>query len=62
MLRSVMFVLCFVSLSGCYYLQAAQGQLELTRKREKLVGLQLTNWACRTTKPTALTPISNVTT
>jgi predicted aminopeptidase len=36
MLRSVMFVLCFVSLSGCYYLQAAQGQLELTRKREPI--------------------------
>lgn len=31
-----MFVLCLVSLSGCYYLQAAQGQLELTRKREPI--------------------------
>ena len=36
MLRSVVLVLISLSLAGCYYLQAARGQLELTRKREPI--------------------------
>ena len=36
MSRFILPVLCMVSLSGCYYLQAAKGQIELTRKREPI--------------------------
>ncbi|RZV37006.1 MAG: aminopeptidase [Chromatiales bacterium] len=36
MLRTVVLVLISLSLAGCYYLQAARGQLELTRKREPI--------------------------
>jgi predicted aminopeptidase len=36
MLRLVLLVACLVPLSGCYYLQAASGQWELTRKREPI--------------------------
>ena len=36
MLRLVLIVACHLSLQGCYYLQAAAGQLELTRKREPI--------------------------
>ena len=39
MLRLVSLVLCFVSLSGCYYMQAVKGQLELTRERESIVDI-----------------------
>jgi predicted aminopeptidase len=36
MLRVVLLVLCSVCLHGCYYVQAAKGQWELTRTREPL--------------------------
>ena len=36
MLRLVLLVTCLLSLQGCYYLQAAAGQWELTRKREPI--------------------------
>ena len=36
MLRVAVLVLCASLLSGCYYVQAAQGQWELTRKREPI--------------------------
>jgi len=36
MLRVVLLVLFTSSLTGCYYLQAAKGQLELNRKREPI--------------------------
>jgi len=36
MSRFVLLLLCTSSLSGCYYMQAARGQLELTRKREPI--------------------------
>jgi len=36
MLRIVLLVLLTLPLGGCYYLQAAKGQLELTRKREAI--------------------------
>jgi len=36
MLRLVLLVLCLASLPGCYYMQAAKGQWELTRKREPI--------------------------
>ena len=36
MLRIVLLLLFTLSLGGCYYLQAAKGQLELTRKREAI--------------------------
>jgi len=36
MLRIVLFLSFTLSLGGCYYLQAAKGQLELTRKREPI--------------------------
>ena len=36
MLRIVVLALCALTLSGCYYVQAAQGQWELTRKREPI--------------------------
>ena len=36
MLRLVLLLACCVLLNGCYYLQAAQGQWELTRKREPI--------------------------
>lgn len=36
MLRLVLLLACCVPLNGCYYLQAAQGQWELTRKREPI--------------------------
>jgi predicted aminopeptidase len=36
MLRIVLLLLFTLSLGGCYYLQAAKGQLELTRKREPI--------------------------
>ena len=36
MLRIIVLVLCASLLSGCYYVQAAQGQWELTRKREPI--------------------------
>ncbi len=36
MLRLVLLAACLVPLSGCYYLQAAAGQWELTRKREPI--------------------------
>jgi predicted aminopeptidase len=36
MLRIVVLMLCASLLSGCYYVQAAQGQWELTRKREPI--------------------------
>ncbi len=36
MLRLVLLLSCCVVLNGCYYLQAAQGQWELTRKREPI--------------------------
>lgn len=39
MLRVVLLVLCMFHLSGCYYLQAARGQLELTRKREPIADI-----------------------
>jgi len=34
--RVVLLVLCLTTLSGCYYIQAAKGQWELTRKREPI--------------------------
>ena len=37
MIRLIVVVLALVSLSGCYYVQAAKGQWELTRKREPIV-------------------------
>jgi predicted aminopeptidase len=36
MLRALLLAFCFASLSGCYYVQAAKGQWELTRKREPI--------------------------
>jgi len=39
MLRIVLLVLSILSLTGCYYMQAAQGQLELTRKREPIADI-----------------------
>ena len=36
MQRLVVLALCLVSLTGCYYMQAAKGQLELTRKRQPI--------------------------
>ncbi|MDJ0710059.1 MAG: aminopeptidase [Woeseiaceae bacterium] len=36
MLRLVLLLACCVLTNGCYYLQAAQGQWELTRKREPI--------------------------
>ena len=36
MLRLVLLLACCVLVNGCYYLQAAQGQWELTRKREPI--------------------------
>jgi len=36
MLRLVLLLACCVMMNGCYYLQAAQGQWELTRKRESI--------------------------
>ena len=36
MIRLIVVVLALVSLSGCYYVQAAKGQWELTRKREPI--------------------------
>lgn len=36
MLRFVVILLCLAPLSGCYYVQAAKGQWELTRKREPI--------------------------
>ena len=36
MLRLVLLLACCVLMNGCYYLQAAQGQWELTRKREPI--------------------------
>lgn len=36
MLRCVLILVLFSLVSGCYYIQAAQGQLELTRKREPI--------------------------
>ncbi len=36
MLRLVLLLTCCVLLNGCYYLQAAHGQWELTRKREPI--------------------------
>lgn len=36
MLRLVLLLACCVLLNGCYYVQAAQGQWELTRKREPI--------------------------
>jgi predicted aminopeptidase len=36
MLRFIVLVLCASLLSGCYYMQAARGQWELTRKREPI--------------------------
>ena len=36
MLRIVVLALCALTLPGCYYVQAAQGQWELTRKREPI--------------------------
>ena len=36
MLRIIVLVLCASLLPGCYYVQAAQGQWELTRKREPI--------------------------
>ena len=39
MLRIVVLVLILLSLAGCYYLQAAKGQLELTRKREPIADI-----------------------
>lgn len=37
--RFVLLVLVILSLSGCYYMQAAKGQLELTRKREPIADI-----------------------
>jgi predicted aminopeptidase len=37
MVRLIVLVLAQISLSGCYYVQAAKGQWELTRKREPIV-------------------------
>ena len=37
MARLIVLVIALVSLSGCYYVQAAKGQWELTRKREPIV-------------------------
>jgi predicted aminopeptidase len=39
MLRIVLLVLFTLPLAGCYYLQAAKGQLELTRKREPITDI-----------------------
>jgi len=39
MLRIVLLVLIALPLAGCYYLQAAKGQLELTRKREPITDI-----------------------
>ncbi len=36
MLRLVLLLACCALMNGCYYLQAAQGQWELTRKREPI--------------------------
>ena len=36
MARLILLVLVLLSLSGCYYIQAAKGQWELTRKREPI--------------------------
>ena len=36
MLRLVLLLACCALINGCYYLQAAQGQWELTRKREPI--------------------------
>jgi predicted aminopeptidase len=36
MIRIVLSLACVTALSGCYYLQAANGQWELTRKREPI--------------------------
>ena len=36
MARLIVLVLALISLSGCYYVQAAKGQWELTRKREPI--------------------------
>ncbi len=39
MLRIVLLLVSFSSLAGCYYVQAAKGQWELTRKREPITDL-----------------------
>ena len=39
MLRIVLLVMLISSLSGCYYMQAAKGQLDLTRKREPIADI-----------------------
>ena len=39
MLRIVVLMLCASLLSGCYYMQAAKGQLDLTRKREPIADI-----------------------
>ena len=39
MLRIVLLVLIALPLAGCYYLQAARGQWELTRKREPIADI-----------------------
>jgi predicted aminopeptidase len=35
-LQAVLVIGCLVSLSGCYYMQAASGQLEVMNKREPI--------------------------
>ena len=39
MLRIFLLVMLISSLSGCYYQQAAKGQLDLTRKREPIADI-----------------------
>ena len=36
MARLILLVIASISVSGCYYAQAAKGQWELTRKREPI--------------------------
>jgi len=36
MLRLVLILVLLLPMSGCYYTQAARGQLELNRKREPI--------------------------
>ena len=36
MIRAALFVVCTLSLSGCYYFQAARGQLDVMSRREPI--------------------------
>jgi predicted aminopeptidase len=41
--RNILFTMCALSLSGCYYVQAARGQLDVMSKREPIDELVATD-------------------